>query len=128
LLGVIPNRRSKAEVLGRLRDEGVFLIDVADGPAGAFDLKAHIPGMLAGCHHFAPDALVLIKVTMFDAAYEPLLRAGLPVINCRIPFPGSGQQRCFEEQFAIALHLAGWGTPADNGRPLPSGNSLVLAA
>jgi hypothetical protein len=35
-------------------------------------------------------------------------RAGLPVIDRRIPFPGSGQQQRFEAEFAVALKDAGF--------------------
>jgi hypothetical protein len=43
---------------------------------------------------------VLIKATVYDAAFEPLAKAGLPVVDEPVPFPGSGQQRRFEKAFA----------------------------
>ena len=41
---------------------------------------------------------------MFDAAYRPLLDAGCPVVDIRIPFPNSGRQREFVEAFSRAVH------------------------
>jgi hypothetical protein len=49
---------------------------------------------------------------VFDAAYIPLHEAGLPVNGVRVPFPGSGQQKRFEEAFAAALiEDPAWVTP-----------------
>ena len=39
-------------------------------------------------------------------AGDVLTNAGLNVINVRMPFPGSGQQKKFETEFARALQLA----------------------
>lgn len=58
------------------------------------------------CQQLRPSAIVLIKASVYDAAYVRLREAGLPVVGVRIPFPGSGQQRRFEEVFPQALHAA----------------------
>jgi hypothetical protein len=49
------------------------------------------------------ERIILIKTTVFDAAYGALKSSGLPVVNRRIPFPSTGQQKRFREQFAEAL-------------------------
>lgn len=108
VLGVEPSRTSKASLLTDLRDEGVFLIDVAEEPSGAADLRQHVPGLVERCRQLSPDAVVLIKAPVFDAAYEPLVAAGVRVVDRRIPFPGSGQQRRFEAEFHAALTSIGW--------------------
>ena len=47
--------------------------------------------------------MILIKAPVYDAAFAPLRDAGLTVVDVKVPFPGSGQQKRFEEQFALAL-------------------------
>jgi len=49
---------------------------------------------------------VLIKASVFDAAYYHLKAAGLPVSDVRVPFPGSGRQRQFLEAFGRAVGLS----------------------
>ena len=49
---------------------------------------------------------MLIGVSVYDLAFEPLCEAGLPVVDARIPYPGSGQQNRFKEEFAEALRRA----------------------
>ena len=51
--------------------------------------------------------ILLISVGAYDHAYGALRAAGLPVIDARLPFPGSGQQRRFLEGFRLALAQAG---------------------
>jgi hypothetical protein len=50
-----------------------------------------------------PERIIVIKSSVFDLVREPLADAGLPIIDERVPFPGSGQQRRFEIAFAQAL-------------------------
>ncbi|WP_133163746.1 hypothetical protein [Cryobacterium zongtaii] len=51
----------------------------------------------------APDGIVAIKKNVFELLQEPLLSAGLPLLHDEyIPFPGSGQQKRFQERFATA--------------------------
>lgn len=49
--------------------------------------------------NLAPRQVLLIKVTVYDALYETLSAAGLPVIDGRLPFPGSGRQAQFQDGF-----------------------------
>jgi hypothetical protein len=44
-----------------------------------------------------------VKSSVFDLVGGALLDAGLPLVDERVPFPGSGQQRRFEKSFARAL-------------------------
>ena len=62
--------------------------------------------MIVRCRELNPRAVILIKTTVYDEAFRPLKRAGLPVVQERIPFPGSGQQKRVEESFALALEAA----------------------
>lgn len=106
VLGKEPTRGNKAELLGHLKERGVFLIDLNTDPVDGTPLAARVPDLVARCRRLGPRAIILIKATVHDEAYLPLKRAGLPVVDERIPFPGSGQQKRFEEAFSRALEKA----------------------
>ena len=103
VLGKEPTREGKAELLGKLRDRGVFLIDLSPDPLGDRPLPEFVPDLVRRCKQLAPRRIILIKVTVYDAAYRALAEAGLPVIDERIPFPGNGQQRRFLTAVSHAL-------------------------
>lgn len=110
VLGSVSSREEKASDLARLRDAGVYLIDVCEEPI-ADDAKIRITGeeiraLPRRCRELKPDAVILIKSNVYDLTYDNLVKAGLNVINARMPFPGSGQQRVFESEFALALRRA----------------------
>ena len=62
-----------------------------------------MPATIRRARQLEPKKIVLIKATVYDAAFEPLTGAGLPVVDERVPIPSSGQQRRFEKAFARAL-------------------------
>jgi len=103
VLGIEPTRTTKPMLLERLKERGVFLIDLMDDPKVCNDHDAHVEQLVTKCRDLEPDAIILIKAPVFDAAYQRLKSADLPVIDVRMPFPGSGQQRKFEEDFRVAL-------------------------
>jgi hypothetical protein len=103
VLGEKPTR-DKAPYLDALRDRGVFLIDLSEDPIDSTrDLAAKVPDLVGRCHAIAPEHIVLIKVSTYDYAFEALRAAGLPVVDARLPFPGSGQQTRFKELFSELL-------------------------
>jgi hypothetical protein len=102
-LGKEPTRENKPHMLAELREKGAFLIDLSPDPLGSQPLRAFVPNLVRRCGQLDPRRIILIKVTVYDAAYRALVDAGLPVINERIPFPGSGQQRRFLSAFGRAL-------------------------
>ena len=110
LYGFTPDRVTKPELLQRLSSDGVYLIDLSEAPEGVSDLRGVVPGLIARCRALRPEAIVVIKTRVYDAAFASLRSAGLPVVDRRIPFPGSGQQQRFEEEFAKALVSVGWKT------------------
>lgn len=115
LTGTKPNPARKAEHLAALRAAGVFLIDLHEDDIAApstADLIPKVPGLIDRCRPLRPDRIVLIKSTVYDSAFSALMAAGLPVVNERIPFPSSGQQRRFLESFRRAT--------ADSVEPLPT--------
>lgn len=107
--GSKPTRELKAEHLAQLRDAGVFMIDLHEeniAEPKAPDLLPCVPGLIDRCRRLKPAKIVLVKSIVHDVAFLPLRDAGLPVIDERLPFPASGQQRKFLEGFASALRAA----------------------
>jgi hypothetical protein len=106
LMGDKPDRSSKAEHLAALRDAGVYMIDLHEetiSQPSLADLRPHVSGLLDRCRALKPRHIALIKSSVYDAAFEPLRAAGLPVIDERIPFPASGQQKKFLDSFRRAV-------------------------
>lgn len=66
-------------------------------------LSEAVPDLIRRATRLAPEKVILIKATVYDAAFARLRAAGLPVVDERVSFPGSGQQRRFQEAFARAL-------------------------
>ena len=106
ILGERPTRENKPDLLLKLRDRGVFLIDLKLDPADGSPLARHVPALVERCRALRPRAVILIKTTVYDAAYRPPRTSRTPVVDERIPFPGSGQQKRFEEAFTRALNKA----------------------
>jgi len=109
LMGSKPDRSQKAEHLAVLREAGVFMIDLHEesiSQPSLGDLRPKVPGLLERCRAIKAGHIVLIKSSVYDAAFEPLAAAGLPVIDERIPFPASGQQKKFLEAFRRATAAA----------------------
>ena len=103
LLGEAPSRRDKAHYLAELRERGVFLIDLKLDPVDETELEVYVPDLISRCKELQPNRIVLVKATVFDAAYGPLRDAGLPVVNKRVYFPSTGRQADFRRQFAEAV-------------------------
>ena len=106
ILKIEPARHNKAELLKGLRDRGVFLIDLKLDPADGTPLEQYVPGLVRRAKRLEPEKVILIKAPVFDKAYRALADAGLNVAPDRVPFPGTGQQRNFEQTFAKALRRA----------------------
>jgi hypothetical protein len=105
LTGTKPDSARKAEYLATLRDAGVFLIDLHEqniAKPNLADLLPSVPGLVDRCRSLHPERIVLIKATVYDAAHAALRSAGQPVVDERIPFPSSGQQKRFLETFKRA--------------------------
>jgi len=103
ILGAVPPRDQKREALEQLKDRRVFFIDLVEDPFDVAPLETHVPGLIPRVKRLRPERIILIKVDVFDAAFAALRTAGLPVVDQRIPFPSSGQQRRFEHAFGRAL-------------------------
>lgn len=111
LFGGKPDRTRKAEHLAALCEAGVYMIDLHEetiSQPSLADLRPHVDGLLERCRFLKPRHIVLIKSSVHDTAFEPLRAAGLPVIDERMPFPASGQQKKFLESFRRAAETAGF--------------------
>lgn len=109
VLGSEPSRAGKATDLRRLANRGVFLIDLKLDPKLAGEaLEAYVPDLVSRAAALRPAHVIAIKVNVFDLVSRPLRAAGLDVVDQRIPFPASGQQRRFLERMAVALHSIAW--------------------
>ena len=111
VLGEVPSSRDEKPVfLERLCDRGAFLIDLAPDPKPhpRARVEQHVPDLVERVGRLAPDNVILIKTNVYDAAFPALERAGQPVVDERIPFPGSGRQREFRERMQTALASIGW--------------------
>jgi hypothetical protein len=106
ILRVEPTRSTKGELLAQLRARGVFLIDLKRDPVDAQPLADEIPQLLRRIRRLKPEKIIVIKASVFDLVRDPLISAGLSLIDERVPFPGSGQQRRFVAAFLRALKRA----------------------
>ncbi|KKU29568.1 MAG: hypothetical protein UX41_C0015G0002 [Candidatus Collierbacteria bacterium GW2011_GWE1_46_18] len=110
VLNIEPTREGKAEYLSALKEMGIFLIDLVQDPLGPKDKlidAADLNSLTSRCKTLQPEAIVLVKTTVYDVAFDSLRSVGLPVVDERIPFPGSGQQLRFVSAFTSALEKIG---------------------
>jgi hypothetical protein len=107
LLGEEPARLDKRAQLAALRGLGVFLIDLKPDPCDTARLDSFVDDLADRGHHLDPQHIVLVKVDVYDVAFQRLRAVGLPVIDARLPFPSTGQQTVFGIGFRGALAEAG---------------------
>jgi hypothetical protein len=105
ILGSRPTPENKPKALAQLRDQGVFLIDLGVDPLtpGGRPLADAVPGLVKRAVALSPEKVIVIKAPVYDATFAALREAGLPVVEVRVPFPSTGQQKKFEAAFAKAL-------------------------
>jgi len=72
-----PRRDEKPHLLRQLAKEGVFLIDLRPEPVGLQPWEQHVPSLIRKCKRLSPRRIILIKSSVYKAAYEPLRDAGL---------------------------------------------------
>ena len=104
VLGEKPTR-DKAPLLDELKERGWFLIHVAEDPIGSRreEIMPLIPDLIERCRALAPERVVIIGAPIYDLIFPALHEAGLPVVDARLPYPGSGQQGRFKDLFADLL-------------------------
>ena len=99
VLGEKPTR-DKAPYLDELRERGWFLVHMSEDPfRDRAMLRPLLPDLLARCEQLAPRRIIVVGAPLYDLVFGPMRATGLPVVDVRLPYPGSGQQRRFLEGF-----------------------------
>ena len=97
----------KEDLLTSFREDGYWMIDVSEIPTSidTDPLDSFLPALIAKLEKYITKKtpIILIKSNVYDICYQPLKDLGYHVIDERMPFPGSGQQKVFREKFANAL-------------------------
>ncbi len=100
-------RLRKRKWLTKFKDDGYQLIDALKEPVGQSTnprkreklIRERTDQIIKEIKEISPNQIVLIKATVFNVLCGPLRISGLPVVNEKLPFPGSGQQKVFDERF-----------------------------
>ena len=85
ILDVAPTRANKPELLESLKRQGVFLIDLKRDPVDGTPLAAEVPGLVTRAKRLRSGRIIVIKSSVFDLVRLPLLAAGLPLVDERVP-------------------------------------------
>ena len=97
----------KRELLEEFRADGYWMIDLSEIPTSIADniseknAEELLEKIKSKIDKKTP--IILIKSNVYDTCYEVLKSNGYNVINERLPFPGSGQQKVFREKFQRAI-------------------------
>ena len=103
------NRSSiiKNKILTKLKNEGFYLLDLSELPLSLLTegLSLQLPSLIEKVKIVAgkQTRIILIKVNVYDIAYNPLQEEFGNVVDIRITFPGQGGQTKFQNQFLHAL-------------------------
>ena len=100
-------RLRKHDWLTRFQRDGCKLIDALKKPMpegtnsrkSVALIRAQTDALVREIEDMGPRQVLLIKATVYDALYEPLRTARMPVVEGRLPFPGSGRQTQFHDGF-----------------------------
>jgi hypothetical protein len=92
----------KMELLEMFAEDGYLLIDLYETPLASDTDKEAVASLLTRLEKLIDRTtpIILIKANVFDLCYPVLKENGYNVINVRLPFPGSGQQKVFREKFS----------------------------
>ncbi len=102
------DKTMKIELLENFKEDGYWLMDLSEVPCSLLNdsLVSFVPSLLERLEKFVgkETPIILIKSSIYDICYLPLISNGYNVNQERIPFPGSGQQRVFREKFRKAVN------------------------
>lgn len=83
-----PPAGEKEPYLKELKRRGIFYAELKpDGPLEDEKLADYMGPLLINLGILSPEHVVLITPAVYEAAYQPLTKAGLPVVDVRIPKP-----------------------------------------
>jgi hypothetical protein len=99
-------RQRKPYWLRKFQKNNFRLIDAIKTPIGGTHkqrmrlIRAAASELIKEIQSIDPKQVVLIKATVHKGLFQWLREAGLPVVNeKRLPFPSSGRQKQFHEEF-----------------------------
>lgn len=108
--GLDSRTESKTPWLERMRDDGVFLIDLVPFPINTFTSaekvaaqRASIPDAVERAKALNPEGVIVIKKDVFTLMEQPLRGAGLPLLHRHgISFPLGNTRAEFVRDFRAA--------------------------
>jgi hypothetical protein len=101
VLSAEPTRKNKRELLKRLMNHGVFLIDAVQEPVTG-PYRIYVGRLIARVRRLQPEKVIVVGSGVFDRISGPLRDAGASLVPIRIPIPSSGQQVRFHQAFKRA--------------------------
>ena len=105
-----PSNTIKSSILLKLKADGFYLLDLSELPCSLMtgDLHSQLPSLVERIEGVADKTIkiILIKASVYDTAFQFLQQQGFEnVVDVRIPFPSSGNQKLFQAGFYKALEL-----------------------
>ena len=109
--------RDKVGNLGRLRADGVWLVDAVAEPVNAMStgarrlaIRSAVPGLVERCMVAAPTVGVLVcHSVVYAEISDPLRQAGVTILHDEpLPVPLGNMRRRFVSGAREALSSAGW--------------------
>lgn len=101
------NREIKKSILQKFQQEGFYLLDLSELPLSLLNtgLQSQLPKLVVNIKTIADDNthMILIKVNVYDIAFDFLNHKFKNVVDQRITFPGQGGQRKFQDEFKQAM-------------------------
>ena len=92
----------KEPYLKELKRRGVFYAELKpDAPRQNEKLANYVAPLTINLGILAPEHLVLVSAEVYQAAFRPLEKAGLPVVDVRVPEPEHEAE--FRQKFRQAL-------------------------
>jgi hypothetical protein len=99
-----PPGAEKTPYLKELKRRGVFVIEMRpDGAETEVGARDAGPWLMIRCQDLRPQVLVVIGSEPYGEVAEPLRKAGLPLIDKRVPFPSAGNEVAFRRELRAAL-------------------------
>lgn len=109
----------RTDLLTRLQDDGVWLIDLAPYPVNHFGggarrsaLRDSVPARVDEILHIAPAGIVICHTPSYRALAPALIAAGAPLLHDQpIPFPLGNFRTQFAEAVRDAVQPLGFSAP-----------------
>jgi len=84
-----PPSGSKTPFLKELRRRGIFVMDLKpDAPRHGEPLGDYVAPLIINLSTLSPEHVILVTPDVYEAAHAKLEKAGLAVVDVRVPAPG----------------------------------------